>query len=321
MKPGPASVLSMTGYGRAQAEHGDLRLDVEIRTVNNRFFKLSTRAADVFLPRAGDLENLIRERVQRGSVFLVVRVEPRGEAAARLIDAGLARRYLAQLQALQTELELPGDIRMGDLMALPGVVLASEEAGIDLDDVWPLLRQVVERALAELVDMRAIEGRALAEDIRARAQQIRGELAAIRGRLPAALAEYQERLRQRLRLLLTKAGPTLGAASAPSEAASAPLKAASAPILQEDLAHEVALYAEKCDVSEELARLESHLEQMLASLAQGAGAGRKIEFLAQEMFREASTMASKSGDVELVRRTLSVKAEVDRIKEQTLNLE
>lgn len=314
MKPGPASVLSMTGYGRAQAEHGDLRLDVEIRTVNNRFFKLSTRAADVFLPRAGDLENLIRERVQRGTVFLVVRVEPRGEAAARLIDAGLARRYLAQIQALQTELELPGDIRMGDLMALPGVVLASEEAGIDLDDVWPPLRQVVERALAELVDMRAREGRALAEDISARAQQIRGELAGIRGRLPAALAEYQERLRQRLRLLLTKAGPTL-------EAASAPHGAAAAPIQQEDLAHEVALYAEKCDVSEELARLESHLEQVQASLAQGAGAGRKIEFLAQEMFREASTMASKSGDVELVRRTLSVKAEVDRIKEQTLNLE
>jgi uncharacterized protein (TIGR00255 family) len=189
---------------------------------------------------------------------------------------------------------------VADYLALPGVVSAGGEDSDAVDQLRPMLMELLEKALASLNEMRAKEGKALTADIRARAETIGAVAAKIKGRVPNVVAAYRDRLLGRVRELLSGSGVN---------------------IAQDDILKEVSIFAERSDISEELARIESHIKQLTESLDADDEAGRKLEFVAQELHREVNTIGSKASDAEISRLVVDVKGEVDRIREQAANLE
>ncbi|MBI4577229.1 MAG: YicC family protein [Planctomycetes bacterium] len=290
----------MTGFGSASYEDAELRGRVEVRSVNNRFFKLNTKVPDLLYPSLHEVEALVKSRLERGTIYLSIYVDLLAPPLEYVLDRRAIAAYRRELDAIQQELRIPGEVGIGVLAVLPGAVRPAREEALDGEGIWERLRPVAGEALDALQAMRGREGGRVRDEVLLRCETIREGLRAVEARLPAVVREYQERLHRRVQALLagveTKLAP-------------------------EDLAREVALYADKSDVSEELQRLRSHVDEVVAACEGPEAAGRRLEFIVQEMFREANTMASKSGDSELVRHVLGIKSEVDRIKEQTQNIE
>lgn len=289
-----ASVRSMTGFGSGRAEGDGNVVEVEARSVNHRHLKIHVRAPEALNGLIPRLEELVKGRLSRGTVYLQLRTSGALAGGYRL-DPGLLRRLHAELSELAGQLGVspPG---LGEVAQLPGVV-QPDEAG-DQDQLLPLARQAAQAALDELERMRAHEGQGIADDLRGVAQAIAGCADQVEARAPAAVREQAERLRQRVAQLL-------------GEAELAP----------DELAREVALLADKSDVSEEVQRLRSHVGQLERALAAGGPLGRKLEFLAQELHRETNTIGSKCHDAEITGVTLELKLLVERIREQVANLE
>ncbi|RMG15962.1 MAG: YicC family protein [Planctomycetota bacterium] len=297
---GTSGLRSMTGFGVAEAGGPGGSFRVELRSVNHRHLKLGVRLPEVLSALAPRVEERLRARLRRGSVQLTVR--PLGEVpgAGVRLDADLLRRLHGELSAVAAELgvEPPG---LGEVARLEGVV-RTEEVVPELDALWPLLESALGAALDELDAMRRREGEGIAADLLEVASLMEREVDAVEERLPAARAEQAARLRERVAGLLEQA---------PDSLRDAP-----------ELAREVALLADRADVSEEVQRLRSHLDQLREVLEADAGpAGRKIEFLAQELLREANTLGSKSQDLVLRERSLALKLLVERVREQAANLE
>jgi uncharacterized protein (TIGR00255 family) len=291
----------MTGYGAAEAADGR-RWWVEVRSTNHRFLEVVVR-----LPRElGALEERVRaavaQRVRRGRVEVLVRDEGGVRAREAVVDTELARRYAQALDRLRQELGLDEPVSLQSLLALPEVVRL-EEVRPDPEAVWEELRPVLDQALEGLVGMRAAEGQRLAEDLRGRLVRLEAWVDLVARRAEQLPAAYAERLRQRVGELLRG----LQADQVPDEAR---------------LAMEVAAYADRCDVREELVRLRSHLREARALLEAAQGAvGRKLEFLLQEMQREVNTLGSKAADLEVSRAVVEMKSELEAIREQAQNLE
>lgn len=289
----------MTGFGVATAEEGGARCTVELRSVNSRFFKSTLRLPQELEQLEPELEALLIRRLARGSVTMVVRwTETAGRAVASINTQAL-QEYAQRLRgALPAEV---AELRVSDLLALPGVVL-DDRSTIMAERARTLVTRLAGEACDTLLAMRQREGAALRQLLEEFGNQIEERLAAVRERAPLVVAQYQERLRQRVNSLLKDVGATI------SEA---------------ELVKEVAIYAERSDVAEEIARLGGHLEQFRTIIdpANPQPGGRTLDFLAQEMLREANTIASKSADVEISRRVVEIKTAIDRIKEQCQNAE
>jgi uncharacterized protein (TIGR00255 family) len=289
----------MTGCGEAAVADGANSCRVELRSVNNRFFKLSFRAREGFGILEPQAEELIRRRVRRGAVQVDLDVTGPAAPAARRLDRGQLEAYLEDLADFCAAHDLPMPRSIDALLGLPGILVDAPPDGAAVERAWPLVARAVEAALDRLDAMRRTEGEALAAAMRELLREISTLVAAIRVRVPQVLEEHRTRLVERVGRLLEQNGTSL------SEA---------------DIAHEVALVADRSDVAEELVRLESHVVQFDRLLGEDAP-GRSLDFLSQELAREANTIASKSLDVETAHAVVELKTRIERLREQVQNVE
>jgi uncharacterized protein (TIGR00255 family) len=293
-------IRSMTGFGRAQLEVEGASFAVELRAVNHRHLDLSVRLPRALLGLEPELRRVLGARFARGKLDLVVSA-PAGAAPADVaLDRAVAERYVEFAKELAAERGASAELRAAELLALPGVARVLEHA-LDEKLVGPALIAAVERAAAAAVQMRCAEGEALERELRARHAALRELAAAVAARSDEVVAFVRERLRKRAEQLREEAG---GAD-------------------ESRLLQEIVLAAERMDVTEEVTRLASHADQFEAALAAGGATpvGRKLEFLLQEMAREANTIASKGADAPIAHRVVDLKTELERMREQVLNVE
>jgi uncharacterized protein (TIGR00255 family) len=294
-------IRSMTGFGAAVTEVDGAHFVVEIRSLNNKYFKSTIRLPEDLQGLEAELDSALMKRFSRGSIVLTGRFSDTSAAAAAQINTAAIQRYLEQLLAVPGLGHDSAHIDLGALLSLPGVVITSTGEEL-LDRVRPIFLKLVEDASEKLVGMRTREGAALHADLHRHRQIIADRLAVIAERAPKVVALYQDRLRARINTLLAEVGAT---------------------VKDEELLREVAIYAERCDIAEEVARLGGHLAQFrdIIDSQDREPAGRTLDFLTQEMLREANTIASKSLDAEISRRIVEIKGAIDRIKEQAQNVE
>lgn len=290
----------MTGFGESHRQDQALSVAVEVRAVNSRYFKLSLKCPEAYAALEGEIETVTRQHVKRGTVQMSLRVD-RAHAPEdfRLNEVALAS-YREQLQRLMSVWHLSDEAPVASLLALPGVVEDTLYRTADALHEWPLIRPSVEQALANLTKMRGEEGKAMAADLRANCAAIALELTAVEARAPQVVDGYRSRLEERLKKALAEYQVSLDPA---------------------DILREVGIFAERSDVSEECVRLRSHLEQFETFMNEKESAGRKLDFLTQEMFRETNTIGSKANDVQIARHVIEMKAAIERIREMIQNVE
>ena len=288
----------MTGFGSASSTQGGLTVGVEIRSVNNRHRKCLVRLPEEFLPLEGPLEQAVSKQFHRGSLTVSVRVqEAAGEQAGR-IDEATFQSYLNQL------LDMPGvdhsatKIDLAGILSLPGVIIFDEEQR--LEQVSTLAHQAAEVACEHLQRMRETEGESLEQDLSSQCSVIEERLKTIRNALPSISKLHEERMLQRMREMME----SLNVADEPR-----------------DLVREVAFFAERSDISEEVTRMDAHLLQFRDLLTGNEPIGRTLDFLTQEMLRETNTIGSKVQQVDISKAIVEIKSAVDRLKEQVQNVE
>ena len=292
-------IHSMTGYGDAQYEEAGASYALEIRSLNNRYFKPSIKLPESFQYLESQVDKLLRSRLDRGSVHLSLRVRSTGADAAQEINTQAVASYLNQLASVNHD-SLQTTVDLGTILALPGVCQPPEVDETKRAHEWSLIERVIGEALTKLITMRSDEGRALRNDMVAQCEAIRASSDCIREKAPEVITTYHKRLRMRVDGLLSEAKLELNEA---------------------DLIKEVAVYAERCDISEELSRLASHLEQFVRICDEKTQAGRRLEFLSQELLREANTIGAKANDADIARHVVEIKGRIDRLKEQAQNVE
>lgn len=295
-------VRSMTGYGDASAQVDGVHYFVEVRALNNKYFKATIRLADAIQGLEAEMESRLRERISRGTVTVTARVQDASEAAAYEINVKALHRYIEQLSHLpQASVGLVA-LDIASLLTLPGVLQPPANEEDVLDRSRKAFLPLLDRAVSALLAMREREGKVLVADLRSHQALIAERLALIAERAPGVIADYETRLRTRIDTLLREAGAKVEAG---------------------DLIREIAVYAERTDIAEEIKRLSAHLDQFgdLIGAVDGKPVGRTLDFLTQEMLREANTIASKSPDATISRATVEMKGAIDRIKEQAANLE
>lgn len=295
-------IRSMTGFGEASSEHGGVHYFVEVRSLNNKYFKASIRLPEEFQGLEADLETALRHRVSRGSLTLRASCTDTSESAAHEINHRALTHYVEALRRAEPVRSGQVSFDAGTLLALPGVLQPPGNEESRLTAARDVFRELVATACEHLIAMRQREGHMLLEDLRAQHDAISRRLAVIRQRAPQVSTDYEQRLRTRLERLVREIGLSVEPA---------------------DLVREVAVFAERTDIAEEIARLSSHLDQFheLISSEDESPVGRTLDFLSQEMLREANTIASKSPDSEISRLIVEVKGAIDRIKEQVQNVE
>ncbi len=291
-------ILSMTGFGEARAHEDGITYQVEIRSQNNRYFKVSMRLPEQFQRYEVEIDRQLRSRLGRGSVTHSLRVADENAPAAYEIDKAALSQYITNLQEVARAHD-GVSIDLAGLLNIPGVCRPSEVGEEKLKEQYSVVQQLTSEATDKLIEMRRAEGRALQEDLLGQCADIRARLAEIEVRSPLVVKEYARRLRSRVEQLLN--GSTVE-------------------LEQDALAREVAVFAERCDINEEVSRMRSHLDQFAGLCDEPEAAGRKLEFLAQELLREANTIGSKANDVEIARHVVEIKAAVDRLKEQVQNV-
>ena len=289
---------SMTGHGRGSAEAGGRKFSVEARAVNHRFLDLKLRAGGIDARAEDAVTQAVRKRIERGAVTLTIRDEGGGGRHALRVDVDAARHAHAVLEGLRQALGYADPVPLELLLAQPGVMGGAEAE--TADESLPALLAALDGALGELVAMRRREGAVLAADLQARIEHIAVLAEAIAGHAAAVPAELRRRLEERLNKLLAERGTVVDEAR---------------------LAAEVALYADRSDVTEELVRLRAHLDSLRAAIAEDAPVGRRLDFLVQEVGRELNTIGSKSQLVEITRRVVDAKSELEKIREQVQNVE
>jgi uncharacterized protein (TIGR00255 family) len=294
----------MTGYGEAERDVSAGRIRVEIRTVNHRFLNLQLKTPAGFDRHHVDIEGRLRRRFTRGHVTLLLTLDRSSatepEPAVRL-DVGRARTYRDLLHELKEELGVRGRIDVGVITGFRDIfrIEAPSHAPPDVDP--EILGSAVEEAAEAVAVMRAAEGSRLGGDLAARLDRIEREVEGVEARAPARLVEERDRLRSAIRELLD----------------------GRLEVDEERIAREVAYLAERWDIHEEIVRLRSHVEMFRETLEAGSpeGVGKRFGFISQEMLREVNTMGSKANDAEITRRVVTLKEEVERIREQLENME
>jgi uncharacterized protein (TIGR00255 family) len=290
----------MTGYGEASHQADGLHVAVELRCVNNRYLKVSLRAGEPYNLLEGEFEKVVRRTVRRGTLQVHLRVVRQSAPGDFQINAVALRSYLEQLRSASADLPDHGHALLAQVLTLPGVVPEPATASLNLDADWPVLERVLQAALARLQGMRLEEGKAMAQELLSHRDHIRRELDSVRARMPLIAQAYRDRLLERVRNLLVELDVQLD---------------------RSDLIKEVSIFAERSDIAEEVVRLGSHLDQFQEIVNEPESAGRKLEFLTQEMFREANTIGSKASDVDISRHVVEIKGTLEKIRELVQNVE
>lgn len=291
-------IKSMTGFGRASAEGDGVKVTVELRTVNNRHLDTHVRLSQEYTELELHIKKQIQAALKRGRVDATVTIERAGMLVYD-INRDAVRAYLDAVGVLKEEFGLGGDISIDSIVRLPGVLQSTSSAAAADGAVGETATTAVTAALVDLVAMRAVEGAELASEMNSRLDKIDGLLPLIESRADQLPGQYRDRLEKRLAELVR-----------------------GKPIDETRLAQEVAYLAERSDIAEELARLKSHMSQFRQVMLGEAGeAGKRLDFLLQEMNREANTVLSKSGDVDVSEAAITIKAEVEKLREQVQNVE
>ena len=293
-------LLSMTGFGESHCHENGLAVSVEVRTINSRYFKLTVRASEGYAALEPHVEEAVRRAVHRGTIQVTLRVEHLRAAEDYRLNVDVLEGYHNQLEELKRQWNLKEDITINALLPLPGVVNEDPLIFHDAEADWPIIGRTLETALEHLGRMRAEEGRAMAADLAANCRAVTACLEQVESRSPQAVEDYRNRLHEKLQKILEKHSVALD----PS-----------------DLIKEVSLFADRSDISEEIVRLRSHVEQFLSTMELPESSGRKLEFLTQEMVREANTIGSKANDVEIARCVIEIKTAIERIREMIQNIE
>lgn len=292
-------LLSMTGFGEARRTEGNVTVWVEVRTVNNRYLKVSSRCTEGYASLESQIEGAIRKQIHRGSIQVNVRVR-RDEAGEDFqLNEQVLGAYWKQLEELVGRWHVGSSLTLGSLLQLPGVV-EQKATTVEAASDWPLIEGVLHEALDSLAAMRQREGESMTTDLLANVTQIETELDQIEQRAPQVVEAYHARLTERLNKLLNDHEVEVEPAQ---------------------VIREVGLFAERSDISEEIVRLRSHTEQFRETTAGEQNAGRKLEFVTQEMFRETNTIGSKANDSEISKHVIEIKGAIERIREMIQNVE
>jgi uncharacterized protein (TIGR00255 family) len=290
-------IRSMTGFGTGHAAHGGEEVHVEVRSVNHKFCEVKVRLPREISALELEISRQVKDRLARGGVDVTVRRSGSRPSVVPRVDVALAAEYARAFQEIRDRLGLPGAVGLADVLAAEGVV-ALEERAVVAEAARVAVSGALGQALVELGAMRAREGEALSRDLDGRLAQISTLAGRVEGLVPTAIEHYRGRLQDRIQELMR--GHSID---------------------QGRLAQEVALFADRMDVAEEITRLRSHVEQMRALLRGDEPAGRKMEFLVQEMHREANTIGSKSQSADISALVVALKAEIERMREQVQNVE
>jgi uncharacterized protein (TIGR00255 family) len=290
-------ILSMTGYGSGSAQKDDASISVEIRTVNHRFLDLHIRLSREFVFLEGEIQQMVRSALDRGRVDINVTIQNEGLSTFQ-VNYSLVRSYIEAADRLRDELKIQDSLDLKTLLSLPGVLQNKDSAQPDAGILPDLIKRSIQEALDGVLRMRHQEGEALHTDMLRNLSSIKESAQHIHILNTNSTAEYLQKLRDRLTQLLTQGG-----------------------IDPQRLAQEAALIADKCDISEEIARLDSHITQYHALMDAKEKAGKKLDFLLQEMQREANTILSKSGNLEVTGHAIAIKTDIEKLREQVQNVE
>lgn len=291
-------IRSMTGFGRFEAITPEHKITAEMKAVNHRYLDLSIKMPKKFNYFEAGIRSLLKNYIQRGKVDIFISYEDYTEEKLCLKYNGtLASEYMDYFVKMQRQFGIDNDVKVSMLAQMPEV-LSMEQVPEDEEQIWQLLAKAVEEAARKFVDSRIQEGEQLKADLLGKLDYMESLVEFIEGRFPLVLAEYRSRLEDKVKELLENS------------------------LIDENrIVAEVTLYADKICVDEELVRLRSHMEATRKELNAGGSVGRKLDFIAQEMNREANTILSKSGDLEITDKAIALKTEIEKVREQIQNIE
>lgn len=291
-------IKSMTGFGRCEKVTEEYKLSVEMKAVNHRYLDMSIKMPKKFNYFEAGIRNLLKNDIQRGKVDVFINYEDYTENKMSLkYNASLAAEYMEYFKKMEEQFGIANDIKVSVLSRMPEV-LTMEEVPDDEDSMWKILSEVVEEAADSFVESRVREGEHLKNDLLGKLDYMLEQVAFIEERSPKVVAEYRMKLEEKVHELLE-----------------------SASIDEGRIATEVTIFADKICVDEETVRLRSHIEHTRKELLAGGSVGRKLDFIAQEMNREANTILSKANDLEISEHAIILKTEIEKVREQIQNIE
>ena len=286
----------MTGFGHSSLQTSLAHVSAELKSVNNRYLKLSLRLPDSLARFEADIERVIRSRIARGAVQGTIRVRFLSGQTDHQLDLPVLHSYQQQLGTVVSAAEIP----LAALLALPGVVIESEVDDAQLSALWPDLERCLNETLDHFDDFRRREGQSMRDDLSLQCDVIEQQLVSVIELSPTVVIDYRDKLLERVRRLMADLNVTLS---------------------ETDIIREMAIFADRCDINEEITRLKSHIEQFRRMLAADSSQGRKLEFISQEMFREINTIGSKANSTTIAHCVVEMKAAIERIREVLQNLE
>ena len=291
-------IKSMTGFGRAEASDSDRKITIEMKSVNHRYFEPAMKMPKKLNIYEAGIRTILKKYINRGKVDIFVTYEDYSESKFCLkYNEELANEYMSIFNYMAEQFDIPNDITVSSLSRYPEVITMEEQSGDD-DAVWHLLEKAVENACVQFVESRITEGEKLKTDLLEKLDYMTGLVDEIENRSPGIIEEYRQRLEDKVAELLCDT-----------------------PVDENRIATEVTIYADKICVDEETVRLRSHIESTKDELIEGGSVGRKLDFIAQEMNREANTILSKANDLETSNCAISLKTEIEKVREQIQNIE
>lgn len=291
-------IKSMTGFGRAEASDSDRKITIEMKSVNHRYFEPAMKMPKKLNIYEAGIRTILKKYINRGKVDIFVTYEDYSESKFCLkYNEELANEYMSIFNYMAEQFDIPNDITVSSLSHYPEVITMEEQSGDD-DAVWHLLEKAVENACVQFVESRITEGEKLKADLLEKLDYMTGLVDEIENRSPRIIEEYRQRLEDKVAELLCDT-----------------------PVDENRIATEVTIYADKICVDEETVRLRSHIESTKDELIEGGSVGRKLDFIAQEMNREANTILSKANDLETSNCAISLKTEIEKVREQIQNIE
>ena len=291
-------IKSMTGFGRAEASDSDRKITIEMKSVNHRYFEPTMKMPKKLNIYEAGIRTILKKYINRGKVDIFVTYEDYSESKFCLkYNEELANEYMSIFNYMAEQFDIPNDVTVSSLSRYPEVITMEEQSGDD-DAVWHLLKKAVENACVQFVESRITEGEKLKADLLDKLDYMTGLVDEIENRSPGIIEEYRQRLENKVAELFCDT-----------------------PIDENRIATEVTIYADKICVDEETVRLRSHIESTKDELIEGGSVGRKLDFIAQEMNREANTILSKANDLETSNCAISLKTEIEKVREQIQNIE
>ncbi len=292
-------MLSMTGFGAANVRENGLAVSVEMKAVNNRYFKLSLRLSDGYAFFEHRIESFLRKTIERGTLNVALRIRKENRDLGYRINKSVLCAYFSQIAKIAEEINCEKP-RLDCLVALPGVTDTDTDSSENNEVLWKTVEKALLDALKKLQDTRQAEGGSMAKDLAENLKLLEERIGQVESLAPNVAPAYRKRLTERMAKIMESQGHTLNEA---------------------DLVREVALFADRCDISEELVRFRSHLEQFSTAMKVKETCGKKLDFLIQELFRETNTIGSKANDAEITKLVVDMKTVIERMREMVQNVE